>query len=258
MITCLWRCRELDVVIAGRTLVVVWNSGSQAAACVAVLGRNGAGKTLTLHTLAGLRPPGCRLGQIDGRSVTDWPRRELARHLGLLMQNYEHPFPSTVLSSVLIGRHPHIGFLQWEGAKGSADWPTLHWRSVGLQDFAERDVTTLSGGELRRLAIATVLAQDPDIVLLDEPANHLDLNHQLMTLRIFSGKARAGHNVLISLHDVNLALRFCDHALLLFGDGEWLYGTSAEVISEHNLSRLYQTPDCGPCSMQDREFYFAA
>lgn len=249
-------CRELDVVIAGRILVAGLELRPAGGSCVAVLGRNGAGKTLTLHTLAGLRPPGSGSVQIDGRAVTDWPRRELARHLGLLMQNYEHPFPSSVLASVLIGRHPHIGFLQWEGAK-DLQLAEAALAQVGLQDFHDRDVTTLSGGELRRMAIAMVLAQDPDIMLLDEPANHLDLNHQLMTLRVFADKARAGHTVLVSLHDVNLALRFCDHALLLFGDGEWLYGTSAEVISEHNLSRLYQTP-VRAMRHADREFYFAA
>ena len=250
------QCQELDVVIAGRTLVSGLQLNLAGGACVAVLGRNGAGKTMTLHTLAGLQQPGAGTISIGGRLLKDWPRRDLARHLGLLMQNNEHPFPSTVLSSVLIGRHPHIGFLQWEGAR---DLQLAHGAlaDVGLQDFAERDVNTLSGGELRRLAIATVLAQDPDILLLDEPANHLDLNHQLMTLRIFSGKARAGRNVLISLHDVNLGMRFCDHALLLFGDGEWLYGNSRDVISELNLSRLYQTP-VKSMKHENRDFYFAA
>lgn len=251
-----FECRGLDVTVAGRTLVKGLDFRLTDGACVAILGRNGAGKTLTLHTLTGLRAPAAGSVSVGGRSIADWPRRQLARHLGLLMQNYEHPFPSTVLSSVLIGRHPHIGFLQWESEK---DLRLAHaaLAAVSLQDVAERDVTTLSGGELRRLGIATVLAQDPEIVLLDEPVNHLDLNHQLAVLRIFSGKARAGHNVMISLHDVNLALRFCDHALLLFGDGEWLYGPSDEVIIERNLSRLYQA-SITSLKHQDREFFFAA
>ncbi len=249
-------CRGLDVIVAGRTLVADLSLALTGGACVAVLGRNGAGKTLTLHTLAGLRRPGGGSLAIDGRPLAEWPRRALARRLGLLMQNYDEPFPSTVQSSVLIGRHPHLGFLQWEAAEDLRR-ARAAIDDVGLQDFTQRDVTTLSGGELRRVAIATLLAQDPDIMLLDEPSNHLDLNHQLMTLRVFVNKARAGRLVIISLHDVNLALRYCDHALLLFGDGEWQFGASKDVISASNLSRLYQTP-VNAFLHDDRPFFFAA
>ncbi len=249
-------CHALDVVVAGRTLVGGLELRLAGGTCVAVLGRNGAGKTMTMHTLAGLREPGAGQVTAGGRFLSDWPRRELARRLGLLMQNYEHPFPSTVLSSVLIGRHPHIGFLQWEGDK-DLQLARAALAAVGLQDFAARDVATLSGGELRRLAIATILAQDPDIMLLDEPTNHLDLHHQLLALNVISAKARAGFNIMISLHDVNLAARYCDHALLLFGDGEWLYGACDEVISEQNLSRLYNTPVTSLIH-GERAFFFAA
>jgi len=103
-------------------------------------------------------------------------------------------------------------------------------------------VATLSGGERRRLAIAQVLAQRPDIYLLDEPANHLDPQHELDILALFRRIADQGGAVITSLHDVNLAARFADQCLLLFGNVRWLLGPSDEVLSEANLSRLYETP----------------
>ena len=104
-----------------------------------------------------------------------------------------------------------------------------------------RLIETLSGGERRRLAIATVLVQDPDNLLLDEPINHLDPHHQLGVLKLLRARADTGKAVALSLHDANLARRFCDTALLLFGDGEWQTGPAGEVLTAENLSRLYRT-----------------
>jgi iron complex transport system ATP-binding protein len=109
-------------------------------------------------------------------------------------------------------------------------------------DLAQRDVLTLSGGERRRLAIAQVLTQQPDIYLLDEPTNHLDPQHQLDAMRVFRQAADNGAAVMASLHDVNLAVRFADRCLLLFGDGRWELGPSTEVLVETRLSELFATP----------------
>jgi len=114
---------------------------------------------------------------------------------------------------------------------------------VGLGELAGRLSHTLSGGERRRLALACLLAQAPALMLLDEPGNHLDLHHQIAALRHLRALADGGrHGLMLSLHDVNLAARYCDHALLLFADGRWLAGSAAELFTADNFSRLYAHP----------------
>lgn len=234
-------CDGLSIEVAGRQLVKTLTIALPAGSTTCLLGCNGAGKTLTLHTLAGLRKPAEGTVEIDGMAFAQWSRRALAKRLGLLPQTSEDPFPSTVIETALIGRHPHIGFWQWESdADRRIAMQAL--AEVGLQDFAQRDVATLSGGERRRAAIAAMLTQDTPILLLDEPINHLDPHHQIEVLRLFANRARAGSTVVMSLHDAGLAARFADYALLLFGDGQWLFGPCDEVLTEATISRLYGMP----------------
>jgi iron complex transport system ATP-binding protein len=234
-------CSDLSVEVAGRMLVRDLHLVAPAGTITCILGCNGAGKTMTLHTLAGLRAPASGAVSIEAQPLDRWPRRMLARRVGLLTQTTEDPFPSTVLETVLIGRHPHIGFWQWESDSDRAV-ACAALASVGLTDFAERDVATLSGGERRRVAIATLLAQNPDVFLLDEPINHLDPHHQIDVLKLLRARAAAGHAILMSLHDAGLAARFSDHALLLFGNGDWLSGPTNEVLTEATITRLYGVP----------------
>ena len=114
---------------------------------------------------------------------------------------------------------------------------------TGLTGLEQRPQNQLSGGERRRLAIATILAQEPDIYLLDEPTHQLDLQYQIDLLQLFADLAqRQNRLVVLSLHDVNLAARFCDQVLLMFGDGETLAGPAAELLTAANLTRLYRIP----------------
>jgi len=234
-------CDNLDVQVAGRRLVDALDLQCRPGRLVAILGRNGAGKTLTLHTLAGLRAPSAGSVNLGGQRLADWPRPALARSLGLLPQSVEDPFPVTVLDTVLVGRYPHLGFWRWERPD---DYVAARaaLAAVGLGDLEARDVDSLSGGERRRLAIATLLAQDPPVCLLDEPINHLDPSHQLSVLALFRARADAGGTVLASLHDATLAARFADDALLLHGDGRWDFGPIDETLDPERLSALYQSP----------------
>jgi iron complex transport system ATP-binding protein len=206
-----------------------------------ILGRNGSGKTLLLHSLAGLRAPTAGRVELDGQALAAWPRRGLAQRLGLLLQLYEDAFPLTVLDAVLVGRHPHLGFWQWEGG-GDRAIARAALATMGLEGMEARTVTTLSGGERRRLAIAALLAQQPGVYLLDEPLNHLDPQHQIAVLSHCAGLARAGHAVATSLHDPNLAARFGTRALLLHGDGRWRLGDVNAVLTAQHLSALFHTP----------------
>ncbi len=233
-------CSNIDVCVAGRALVSDLNLATIGGQNIALLGQNGAGKTLTLHTLAGLRPPARGEIQLGQQPLKSLGRRQIAKQLGLLMQAYEDPFPSTVLETVLVGRHPHIDFWQWEST-GDVELARRALGQMDLQGLEQRNIHTLSGGERRRLAIAAVLAQEPDIYLMDEPLNHLDPQHQLHVLKLLQELSSAGGTVLTTLHDPNAATTYCTHALLLFGDGEWLMGDCEEVLTPDNLGRLYNT-----------------
>ncbi len=114
--------------------------------------------------------------------------------------------------------------------------------AVGLEDVALRAVDSLSGGERRRLDVATLLAQDAAVCLLDEPTNHLDPRHRNEVLALFRARADAGGLVIAALHDPTLAARHADRALLLFGDGRWEFGEAATILSDTNLSALYEVP----------------
>jgi len=208
---------------------------------VAILGRNGSGKTLTLHTLAGLRQPQSGAVSLNGVTLGNLGRREIARHLGLLMQDTEDAFTTTALEAVLIGRHPHLALWQWEGAEDERIARAALAR-VDMADAADRNTSSLSGGEQRRVAIASLLAQDPQVFLLDEPTNHLDPHHQLAVLGLFRELARSGRTVVVTLHDPTLAARFADRVVLLFGDGRWLAGPCETVLTSEALSELYLAP----------------
>jgi iron complex transport system ATP-binding protein len=237
----IFSCRDLTITVPGRTLVRNLSLTLEAGEFLAVLGQNGAGKSLTLHTLAGLRDATSGDTFLRDSSLSGLPRQRIAQDLALLPQYTEDVFPASVMDTVMIGRHPHIGRFQWESAEDIAI--ARHClQAMDLEDMMDRDVTTLSGGERRRLAIAEVLTQMPVVYLLDEPTNHLDPQHQLDVLHVFRDKSASGSVVVASLHDINLAARFADHCLLLFGDGSWEFGATDVVLTEARLSELYSTP----------------
>ncbi len=233
-------CARVSISVPGRMLVENLDLEIRAGDILAVLGPNGVGKSLTLHTLAGLKAADGGAAMLDGQSVTELPRQQVARRLALLPQYVEDVFPASVFDTVMIGRHPHIPRFQWE-TEQDRQIAEESLRLVDLGDMPLRDIATLSGGERRRLAIAQVLTQSPDIYLLDEPTNHLDPQHQLDVLRIFRDKANAGAAVVASLHDVNLAARFADKCLLLYGDGRWELDQTNAVLTEQRLTELYAT-----------------
>ena len=234
-------CKDLRVSVPGRVLVDHLTLDATGGELVAVLGQNGSGKSMTMHTLAGLRTPEAGSVTLNGANLAAAARQDIAKQLALLPQHVDDVFPATVLDTAMIGRHPHIGRFNWEsGHDFSVARAAL--RSVGLEELAGRDVLTLSGGERRRLAIAQVLTQAPEVYLLDEPTNHLDPQHQLDALELVREKADAGAVVMASLHDVNLAVRYADRCLLLYGDGRWDLGPTQDILQCERLSRLYSTP----------------
>jgi len=207
-----------------------------------VLGRNGTGKTTLLHTLAGLRPPTAGDITLNDRPLVQIPRKSVAQHIGLLFQDHADAFPASVLETVLTGRHPWLGPLQWEGGKDLAIARDA-LQTVDLHNMEARMVNTLSGGERQRVSIACLLAQEPQLLLLDEPTNHLDIHHQIRMLDLLQEQVvQNGKALLLVMHDLNLAVRFCNRFLLLYGDGETAQGTAEVTLTQANLERLYQHP----------------
>jgi len=236
----LLKAEDLNVEIAGKTickdLAISFNRGE----CWGVLGSNGIGKTTLLHTLAGLRKPNQGFVYLEDRSIGSMPYRQVAQTLGVLLQDSLDPFPTTVLETALIGRHPFLSAWQWE-SEADVAMAKQALELVGLQGMEQRQVGTLSGGERRRLGIASVLTQSPIAYLLDEPTNHLDLHHQFSLLALLKKRCREDNVLVLTImHDINIAAKYCDHLIMIFGEGELKYGSSDQLLNADYLSQLYQ------------------
>ena len=222
-----------------------------------MLGGNGVGKTTLLHTLAGLRQPRSGRIMLDDADLQDYPRQSLARKVGVLFQDSQDTFPATVMETALTGRYPHQFF--WSvGQHEDVSLAHKALAQLNLAAMQDRQVDTLSGGERRRLAIATLFLQDPRLWLLDEPTNHLDFHHQVQVLDLVKQSVNDGNRALIMvLHDVNLINRYCTHAILMPGEGELLCGRVETVINKTNLEELYRHP-IREVASEGRKYYFPA
>ena len=225
-----------------RTLVENLDWRVAAGECWCVIGRNGAGKSTLMRTLAGLRQPDAGSVAIDGRLLADWPLDELARKRAYLPQTRSDAFAYRVLETVLAARHPYHGQRYWEGSDDHAI-AMAALASMEVAELAQRDVRSLSGGERQRVAIAAMLAQDTPLLLLDEPANALDLAHQVGMMQLIAKLCREqGKTAVMIGHDLNLAEQACTHALLLMGDGAWEAGPIGDVMSAPTVSRYLGHP----------------
>lgn len=176
----------------------------------AIVGANACGKSTLLRCLSRLLRPERGQVLLDGKSVHRTPPRELARQLGLLPQSPLAPDGVTVADLVSRGRHPHQGMLaRWTRADDLAVAAALE--ATGTADLADREVDELSGGQRQRVWIAMALAQETDILLLDEPTTYLDINHQVEVLDLLTDlNRRRGATIVMVLHDLNLAARYAD------------------------------------------------
>ena len=207
-----------------------------------VIGRNGAGKTTLLRTLAGLFPPSAGQLVLHGRALDQWPLPALARQRAFMAQARNDAFGYRVIETVLAARHPYASTRYWED-----DVDHRHCvaalQAMQVDELADRDIRTLSGGERQRVAIAAVLAQDTPLILLDEPANALDVGHQMSLMRLLARLCREQAKTVVMIgHDVNLAQHAASHALLLKGDGRWTAGSVAEVLQAPLLSQYLGHP----------------
>lgn len=208
----------------------------------AVLGRNGSGKSTLLHALAGLQQPEAGNVMLQEAMVGTVPRRTLARHIGVLLQEESREFWGSVRDYVLLGRYPHarspFGWSVEDERIADSEIEALHLGGLRNRAFA-----LLSGGERQRARAAALFAQRPAVYLLDEPLQHLDLPHQVAVLERLSMEARNGGAIVVMvLHDLLFAARYCNRFLLLFGDGRFSVGPADEALTADHLGELYGFP----------------
>lgn len=203
-----------------------------------ILGPNGGGKSTLLRTLAGLLSPvEGEISYFEG-TLSLASSVELARRRAFLPQNLEIPLGFTVEEIVRMGRHPHRGsWGRWSPKDNLLVQQGLE--KVEMQSLAGRKARELSGGEIRRMFLAQILVQEPDLFLLDEPLAHLDLRHRMEVLKILKNINSQGATLILSLHDLELAGYFCDRLLLFTGDGNFRIGKSREILTSANLEEAF-------------------
>jgi iron complex transport system ATP-binding protein len=217
--------RDLDVEIPDRSFTVI-------------IGANGCGKSTLLRALARVLKPARGTVLLDGKAIGDYPSRQVARLVGLLPQSPITPDGITVAELVSRGRFPHQGALRRESAEDRAVIERC-LAETGLTDLRERPVAELSGGQRQRAWIAMALAQDTELLLLDEPTTFLDLAHQIEVLDLCARLHEAGRTVVAVLHDLNQAARYASH-LIALRDGEVIAaGPPDRVITADLVERAF-------------------
>jgi iron complex transport system ATP-binding protein len=205
---------------------------------VAIAGPNGAGKSTLLGIMAGLRHPYSGSCVYRDTEVSRWQRRDFARRVAFLPQMLRFEFPFTAEQVVLMGRTPYGG--GW--FESPADFE-LTEQAMSITDtlaFRARDFRSLSGGERQRVILASALAQKPETLLLDEPTTYLDLKHQISMYRLLSDLGRQGMQVIAVTHDLNLALQFADHALVLDHGRLAAEGAPGDVFTPRLIRDIFE------------------
>ncbi|CDZ46227.1 ABC transporter ATP-binding protein [Neorhizobium galegae] len=205
----------------------------------AVVGANACGKSTLLRTMSRLISPSQGHVLLDGKSIHRIPSRELARTLGLLPQSPIAPEGITVADLVSRGRHPHQSlFSRWTRKDDEAVESAL--AATKTVELAERPVDELSGGQRQRVWIAMALAQQTDVLLLDEPTTFLDINHQVEVLDLLTDLNHArGTTVVMVLHDLNLAARYADYLVAIAEGRVHVAGSPEDVLTEENVRQVF-------------------
>lgn len=235
-------CANLSHQIPGRVLFEKLSFSQNRGEFLAVLGRNGAGKTTLLRKLTGDLKISEGSVEIFDKKLEDYGTGELAQKRAVLSQSTPLNFDFKVIEVVLMGRIPHQS--NSSGIEEDLEIAMAALQRVGLCGFENRNYLQLSGGEQQRVHLARVLVQletpsKDHLLFLDEPTSSLDISHQHRTLSMAKEFCKQGGSVLAILHDLNLAARYADKILLLVGKGEYLFGSSEEILTSEVLSRAF-------------------
>ncbi len=226
----------------GKLILKDINCAFEQGKITALIGPNGSGKSTLLKLIAGLEA--CEQGniQLEGKGITQYPRADLALRMAMLPQRHATPVGLTVSDLVEFGRHPHR---RWFAPLSAQDKQKMHWamRQAGVLEYADLAIENLSGGEAQRCWLAMVLAQDTDILLLDEPTSWLDIGHQIELLHIVQRLNQDyGKTIIWVLHDLNHAQQFSHHAVMLEEGQVVASGDVDVVLTAELVSQVYQTP----------------
>ncbi|MHB1006862.1 MAG: ABC transporter ATP-binding protein [Chloroflexota bacterium] len=211
---------------------------------VGILGPNGSGKSTLVKLISGVLHPGSGRVLVDGQDLAHLRRATVAQKVAVVPQNPHLPDGFTAWEIALLGRTPYLRLLQ---AEGQHDFAVVRHalELCGAAELAERRVGDLSGGERQRIVIARALAQEPELLLLDEPTSHLDITYQTAILDLVSALSREQSlGVVAVFHDLNLAAQYCHRVALLGGGRIIAEGTPAAVITETNVARAYGAEVC--------------
>jgi iron complex transport system ATP-binding protein len=204
---------------------------------LSVVGPNGAGKSTLIRCIDKILKPQRGIILLDERDIKELRLMELAKKIGYIPQSVSQVFPATVFDAVLMGRRPHLG---WRATEKDTDkvLETLHL--LHIEDLAMREINELSGGQLQKVFIARALAQDPDVLLLDEPTSNLDIKHQLEVMSIIERIVKEkGISAIMAIHDLNLAARYADRIIMMNSGKIVSAGDPASVLTRDNIKRVY-------------------
>lgn len=232
--------REVDFSYYDGLVIKSVSLGLKRGDMVGLIGPNGSGKTTLLRILSGFLPPKSGSVYLLGRNLGEMSRRDIARLIAVVPQELEMLFSFSVWEMVMMGRTPHVGRLLG-AVRRDREVVERVMERVGIQNLAQRPFQELSGGERQKVIVAMALAQEPDILLLDEPTVHLDINHQVEVLELLRRlNMESGLTVLATMHDLNLAALYFDN-LVLLNEGEiFSHGTPEEVLQEANIRRVFE------------------
>ena len=236
------RAEDLSVRFARTTVLDRLSVALPDGKVTAIVGPNACGKSTLLRSLARLQPASGGQVILDGKSIAAQNSRSVAKRLAILSQSPVAPEGLSVRDLVLRGRTPHqSAWRQFSTEDAAAVEAAL--QSTGLTALADRAIDTLSGGQRQRAWIAMALAQDTQLLLLDEPTTYLDLPHQIELLKLVHSLNRTtGRTVAMVLHDINLAARFCDHVIALRGGAVHSQGSAQEVITVTMMAEVFDLP----------------
>lgn len=229
---------QVSLLLGTRAVLQDVSATFAAGQVVALVGPNGAGKSSLLRVLAGLIKPTRGTVVLGGRDIAGLPPAEIARHIAYLPQAREIHWPMAARAIVALGRLPHQ-VLGTTTPKRDAAVISSALAAMDITSFADRPVLTLSGGEQARVLMARALAQEPQLLLTDEPTAGLDLRHQLDLMQCLRARAAAGGASIIALHDLGLAARFADQIILLAEGRIVARGAATDVLTEARVSAVY-------------------
>lgn len=202
-----------------------------------IVGPNGAGKSTLIRCIDRILVPQHGTVLLDGQEMGQMSSMEIAKKIGYVPQSISNTFPATVFDTVLMGRRPHLG---WRSSEEDIDTVLEVLTMLKIRYLAMRDFNEISGGQQQKVLIARALAQDAEILLLDEPTSNLDIRHQLEVMEILTKLVKKkGLSVMMAIHDLNLASRYSDRIIMLNGGGIRDAGDPVSVLTAENIQSVY-------------------